>query len=184
MKRSFNAHQLARDNIVSSLTRSGINVTVVKAAALTTIDTSEFDIILTAGGDGTFLRAAQSTSSETPVLGINTDPSQSQGSLTCCRLDMTGGRHPEFDKIIERLRYGKYRWMMHDRLVVRIVNAEGNEVELPQYVLNEVLLAVRDPAKPSIFDIGLDDHEREKVRCSGLVVCKYFGFLQVFVLSL
>jgi NAD+ kinase len=159
--------------MVSSLTRSGINVTVVKAADLTGIDTSGFDIVLTAGGDGTFLRAAQSTSSETPLLGVNTDPSLSQGSLTCCRLDMTGGRHPEFDRIIDRLRRGEFRWMHHDRLVVKIVNAEGLETVLPQYVLNEVLLAVRDPAKPSVFDIGIDDLEREKVRCSGLVVCKY-----------
>lgn len=129
LKRSFNAHVLARDNIVSSLTRSGINVTVVKAAKLESIDLSGFDIIMTAGGDGTFLRAAQASSNGVPVLGVNTDPALSQGSLTCCRLDMTGGRHPEFDKIVDRLRSGDFRWMNHDRLVVRIVNAEGAVLE-------------------------------------------------------
>ncbi|CAE7806772.1 nadk2, partial [Symbiodinium microadriaticum] len=69
IKRSFNAHVLARDNIVSSLTRSGINVTVVKAAKLESIDLSGFHIIMTAGGDGTFLRAAQASSNGVPVLG-------------------------------------------------------------------------------------------------------------------
>lgn len=143
---------------------------IVKAGKVLPSDLVGVDIILAAGGDGTFLRAAQAVVGDIPVLGVNTDPALSQGALTCCKLDLTGGSNPEFDRIIRRVQQGDYRTMYHDRLVVKIVNAEGQETILPQYVLNEVLLTVTDPAKPTVLDIGIDDYEREKIRCSGVVV--------------
>jgi NAD kinase len=170
VKRSYDAHRLARENITNSLARFGIDVNVVKAGKVLPSDLAGVDIIFAAGGDGTFLRAAQAVVGDIPVLGVNTDPSLSQGALTCCKLDLTGGRHPEFDRIIRRVQEGDYRTMYHDRLVVKIVNAEGQETILPQFVLNEVLLTVTDPAKPTVLDIGIDDFEREKIRCSGMVV--------------
>ena len=148
----------------------------MKAGKVRPSDLAGVDIIFAAGGDGTFLRAAQAVCGDIPVLGVNTDPSLSQGALTCCKLDLTGGRHPEFENIIRRLHQGDFRVMYHDRLVVKIVNAEGQETILPQYVLNEVLLTVTDPAKPTVLDIGIDDVEREKIRCSGIVVWYIYIF--------
>ena len=36
-------------------------------------------------------------------------------------------------------------------------------------------MAVIDPSKPTIFDIGIDDDAREIVRCSGAIICTGTG---------
>ena len=152
-----------------------IEVNVVKASDLKKEDFVGMDAVFTAGGDGTFLKAASMANFGLPIIGVNTDPSKSQGFLCCSQLDMTGGRHPEFDNIVRRLATGDFRWLDQDRLVVTLVNADGRETELPIFALNELLLSVRDPAKASIMDVGIDNLEREKVRCSGIIVCTGTG---------
>lgn len=39
----------------------------------------------------------------------------------------------------------------------------------------QVFFSEADPSRPSIFDIGVDTHERETVRCSGTIVCTGTG---------
>lgn len=58
LRRSAEAHMLARDNIVQALESHGINVQVLKAYDLTSEHVDDSDIIFTAGGDGTLLRTA------------------------------------------------------------------------------------------------------------------------------
>ena len=166
---------MARDNIVRSLNKHDVDVTIVKAIHLKKEDLEGMDVVFTAGGDGTFLKAAAFTDFGTPIIGVNTDPSMNQGSLCCCHLDMTGDRNPAFEKMVRRLEKGKFKWLHHDRLVVTLVSPEGEEKQLPYLVLNEIALTVKDPAKPSVLDIGIDDLEREKVRCSGIIVCTGTG---------
>lgn len=58
LRRSAEAHMLARDNIVQALESHGINVQVLKAYDLTSEHVDDADIVFTAGGDGTLLRTA------------------------------------------------------------------------------------------------------------------------------
>ena len=62
LRRSAEAHMLARDNIVHALQSHGINVQVLKAYDLTSDHVAAADIVFTAGGDGTLLRTASKVS--------------------------------------------------------------------------------------------------------------------------
>lgn len=60
------------------------------------------DLVVAAGGDGTFLTAAAAITDATPVIGINTDPVGSEGHLC------VGGKRPPVD-LIERIGDGRFR---------------------------------------------------------------------------
>ena len=91
------------------------------------------DIVMSAGGDGTFLSAAQAIqTSALPLLGINTDPTKSQGSLCCCSLDLIDDERSAsqvsstpFSPIVERLLDGRFHYFPHTRLQIQMVDSEG-----------------------------------------------------------
>ncbi|KAJ1347994.1 hypothetical protein KIN20_003200 [Parelaphostrongylus tenuis] len=61
------------------------------------------DLVVSAGGDGTFLTAAAAVADRTPVIGINTDPVGSEGYLCI------GGKNPPHD-LFQRLVEGKFQF--------------------------------------------------------------------------
>uniref|UniRef100_A0A0K0DNJ1 NAD(+) kinase n=1 Tax=Angiostrongylus cantonensis TaxID=6313 RepID=A0A0K0DNJ1_ANGCA len=62
------------------------------------------DLVVSAGGDGTFLTAAAAVADHTPVVGINTDPVGSEGYLCI------GGKNPPHD-LFQRLVEGKFQFV-------------------------------------------------------------------------
>jgi NAD+ kinase len=60
--------------IVNELRKDDIDVRVVTRSDYTKDLALWSDLIISAGGDGTFLTAASKVRNATPVLGINTDP--------------------------------------------------------------------------------------------------------------
>jgi NAD kinase len=62
---------------------SGREVKVVSDYKLTDDDFKDVDLVISMGGDGTFLKTASYIRThKLPILGINTDPSRSVGHLT------------------------------------------------------------------------------------------------------
>jgi NAD+ kinase len=97
-----------------------------------------FDLVLTVGGDGTFLDAAHRVC-RVPMLGLNSNPADSVG-LFC------GATSANLDGVLDAIGEGRCRSVEMTRLRVRI----GREV-LPLPVLNDVLIAHADPAATSKF---------------------------------
>ena len=60
--------------IVASMNRFGIEFNIVKIEQFDVDDVDNVDVIISAGGDGTFLRAASHIRSPVPMIGINLDP--------------------------------------------------------------------------------------------------------------
>ncbi|CAB0006434.1 unnamed protein product [Nesidiocoris tenuis] len=75
-------HQQLSDKLESNLRNAGFQVVVIDRTQYTPDAIEWADLIVTAGGDGTFLIAASEIQNrDKPLLGFNTNPSKSTGYL-------------------------------------------------------------------------------------------------------
>ncbi|KAF1328360.1 hypothetical protein FI667_g7011, partial [Globisporangium splendens] len=172
LKASHDHHIAAVEDITTSLKEKGIEVKVVPANQLTHEAIEGSDMVFSAGGDGTFLKAASFVNTPIPVAGINTDPARSEGNLCCYKVDNVCNR---FGYALDRLLEGNFQWRLRNRIRVGMVNQDGYWYELPRYALNEVFIAESDASRPSHYNIGIDQHQRESQRSSGIIVCTGTG---------
>jgi NAD kinase len=114
----------------------------------------DVDLIITAGGDGTFIRAA-SYLKETLILGINSEPEFSEGALTSLNDD-------ELD-ILEDILKGNYSILKRQRIKV-ILNGK----ELNQLALNDVYIGSTTHYHASRYLINFKGNEEEQ-RSSGIL---------------
>uniref|UniRef100_M4BKV5 Uncharacterized protein n=1 Tax=Hyaloperonospora arabidopsidis (strain Emoy2) TaxID=559515 RepID=M4BKV5_HYAAE len=149
-----------------------IQVNVVSANQLTHEAVEGTDMIFSAGGDGTFLKTASFVNTPIPVAGLNTDPKRSEGNLCCYKIDNVTHR---FSTALDRLLEGDFKWRLRQRIRVGMVNQDGFWYELPRYALNEVFIAEGDASRPSHYNIGIDQHQRESHRSSGILMCTGTG---------
>jgi len=116
--------------------------------------TKRYDLVVTVGGDGTFLQAARSTK-KTPILGVNSDTQRSEAVFcaanrkTFARLcgEALAGRLPE-------QRLYRLKLMLNGKV-------------LPQQALNDVLVVHDDPATMSRYRLRIGNRE-EYQKSSGL----------------
>lgn len=102
------------------------------------------DLIITSGGDGTFLMAASKvTTRDKPVIGVNSDPTKSVGHLC-----LPNRYSNNFDQVIDLLKSGKYQWQYKQRLRVTLIGEAADE-EPKQ--LNDIRCDLR-----GFFDQDLD----------------------------
>ncbi len=121
----------------------------------------KYDLVVTVGGDGTFLTAAHYAHG-TPILGVNSDPARSLGLFTCT--DRRG-----FPAALERAIAGRLPATRLSRLAVQV-----NGRSLPELVLNDVLFAHRNPGSMSRYEISVDGR-REHQRSSGVWISTAAG---------
>lgn len=114
------------------------------------------DLVVTVGGDGTLLQAAGFVREE-PVLAVNSDPRHSVGVFT-------GTTARSLRDRVQRWLAGRLRPVALPRLTVRV---DGRAIPWP--VLNEVLLASRNPAEMTRYRLRVRGREEEH-RGSGLYV--------------
>ena len=96
-------------------------------------DRSPYDLVITVGGDGTFLEAARGIDKQM-VIGINSDPDHSVGKL--CVADVRS-----FEKIWQRIRGGRFKICSLQRLRLKL-EGQKNFFE----VLNDILVCHKNPA--------------------------------------
>ncbi|CAI5746738.1 unnamed protein product [Peronospora destructor] len=172
LKASHEHHIEAVDEITNSFKDRNIEVKVVSANQLTHEAVEGTDMIFSAGGDGTFLKTASFVNTPIPVAGLNTDPKRSEGNLCCYKVDNVTHR---FSTALDRLLDGDFKWRLRQRIRVGMVNQDGYWFELPRYALNEVFIAEGDASRPSHYNIGIDQHQRESHRSSGILMCTGTG---------
>ncbi|MDP2654287.1 MAG: NAD(+)/NADH kinase [Candidatus Omnitrophota bacterium] len=114
------------------------------------IDYSGFDFVLTVGGDGTFLEAAQQVTRQL-ILGINSDPVWSVGRF-CAANSHT------FRKVLDSILSGKFRTQILNRLKMKI-----RDTGATFNILNDVLVCHENPATMSRYILkirGIGDEHR------------------------
>ena len=124
-------------------------------------DESSYDLVISLGGDGTFLDAARYLD-KTPILGVNSAPGHSVGRL--CPVSRSN-----FEKALKNFLEGELRLKRLHRMQVSL---EGKRWHQP--VLNDVLVCHAVPAAMSRYLLTISG-TREDQRSSGLWISTAAG---------
>jgi NAD kinase len=127
----------------------------VKFDELKKEDFGSNDLVITFGGDGTFVKAANLIN-DSFLLGINSNPEESEGALTNLNLY-------EIDKIKEILN-GDFDILKRHRVKVKL-----NGIFLEELALNEVYVGAFSQFHSSRYKIKFRGEEEEH-RSSGIIV--------------
>lgn len=121
----------------------------------------DFDLIITVGGDGTFLEAAQHAQRQT-VLGVNSDPRLSVGQFCAANAE-------NFHKVFPSFFEGRSNVIALDRFDIRL---DGQL--LPVRGLNDILVCHANPAAMSHYLLQID-RIKEEQRSSGIWIATAAG---------
>jgi NAD+ kinase len=118
-------------------------------------------VIVTVGGDGTVLDASR-CSTTSPILGVNSDPKRSVGSLCV-------GTKDNFDALFTEILQGE-----REVLAVTRITGTLNGKDLGVFALNEILVAHQNPAAMSRYAIEVGGTTEEH-KSSGVWVSTAVG---------
>lgn len=125
------------------------------------IDFKAYDLIITVGGDGTFLRAARQITRQL-VLGINSDPKWSVGKFC------TANNH-NFPGLLGGVLQGRFKVRRLNRLQLSV---PGKKIKMN--ILNEALICHKNPAAMSRYYLQIGKH-REEQKSSGIWISSAAG---------
>ncbi len=108
------------------------------------VDTSEFDMVVTVGGDGTVLHASHSID-KTPILAVNSAPGNSVGFFTCT--DAYG-----FGSTLDRIINKELKPSCLSRMEVRV-----NKKVVTDRALNDVLFCHDCPASTTRYILSYEN---------------------------
>ena len=159
IRRSHEAHYETLEAVERTLKAGGIGFKHQYRGV--PFDEKRYDLIISVGGDGTFLDAARYAKLK-PVLGVNSDVKHSVGRL--CVTDRAG-----FQKSIARILAGRFGVLKMSRLRLVLNGAEWTHT-----VLNDILICHACPAAMSHYFLGVG-RLRERQRSSGVWVSTAAG---------
>lgn len=120
-----------------------------------------YDLVLTVGGDGTFLEASHGVL-RTPMLGVNSSPADSVGIFCGVRAD-------QLAQALDGIEAGEMPITEITRLSVKL-----GRRRLPIHLLNDVLISHVNPAATSRYLIKWRNHLEEQ-KSSGIWVATPVG---------
>ncbi len=159
LKKAHENHQRALDAVRNALTERGIRFREIYRARQ--IDYSQYDHVISVGGDGTFIEAARRMTTQR-ILGVNSDPERSYGNF--CAAD-EGNVADYIDTITD----GSARIRKANRLNI-VLNDTMQSVNL----LNDLLISHQYPAAMSRYTLQIGD-VFEHQRGSGLWISTAAG---------
>lgn len=170
MQRAHLVHEESMDAIVHTLRQLPVEFDLAYRTGLKV--TSPYDLVVSVGGDGTFLEAARSIgfskdglrrkASKIPLLGVNADPLRSE-AVFCAARRLT------FAALVRRALQGRLPEMRLYRLQL-ILNGK----RLDHRALNDILIVHDDPATMSRYRLQIGARE-ETQKSSGLWVSTAAG---------
>ena len=132
-----------------------------KACRGSSLNYSRYDLIITVGGDGTFLEAARQVKNEI-VWGVNSDPIWSVGRFCC-------GTLKNFEVLLDKILAGKATVKKFNRLSLSF--SDGTQT---MNVLNDILICHHNPGAMSRYFLTLG-RVREEQRSSGVWIATAAG---------
>ncbi|MBI3602108.1 MAG: NAD(+)/NADH kinase [Candidatus Omnitrophica bacterium] len=125
------------------------------------VDYSRFDLVISFGGDGTFLEAARNIKGQL-IWGVNSDPHWSVGRFCC-------GTVENFEPVLKSVLKGKFVSKTFHRL--RLTFNDGAQ---RMHALNDILICHQNPAAMSRYYVKLG-HTKEEQRSSGMWISTAAG---------
>ncbi len=159
LQRAHAVHEEAMDAVITALRQLPVELDIAYRANLTV--TRAYQLIVSLGGDGTFLQAARSTH-RTPILGVNSDPLRSE-AVFCAATRQT------FPRLCRLALTGRLPGLRLYRLRMRL-----NGKPLVHRAVNDVLVVHDDPATMSRYRL-LIGKRHESQKSSGLWISTAAG---------
>ncbi|CAG0914149.1 unnamed protein product [Notodromas monacha] len=160
-----NIHRDCTNLVVEAFRKRGVDTRVVDRFSYNQTAISWADLVVSTGGDGTFLLAASKIQDcNKPLVGVNSEPSKSEGHL-CLPKKYRVKIAQAVDKIIR----GKFQWMFRKRIRVTVSGKDVNSppIELHAQRLNcyelrffEDLPYCLEPMKLDELDLKTDEDVR------------------------
>lgn len=160
LKASHDEQERTLETVLSELQKQGFSQRTVYRAQLPEEDMQRYELIVSVGGDGTFLEVSHYVQ-QTPLLGVNSDPNRSVGFF-CCATQDTVGEFLQQPKSVPKTE-------LHRLHVLR------DGVALPEPVLNDVLFAHVNPAANTRFTLEIAGKQQAYRGSGGLLVCTAAG---------
>ncbi|MEI6728128.1 MAG: adenylyltransferase/cytidyltransferase family protein [bacterium] len=154
-------HIKVKQYVVELLQEQGFNHLLIKEDELNSLDFSKYRVIMTLGGDGTFLHAAKMATNQL-MIGVNTNPDKSVGLLTNFNIDT-------INRVLNELAEGNFKIDLWQRLTVKI-----NHKKLNYLALNEVFIGVPEIYKSSKLEIKIDT-KQGLFSGNGLIISTFKG---------
>lgn len=161
---SERAHKVAIEAIKEILALHGLNLKVYPEGTVDA-DLEKADMVISIGGDGTFMSASHFLK-KTPILGINSSPGSSIGRYCYLKFEPNSS---VFLESLEAILNGQYPPRALDRLELVV----ENEL-LPLKIINDVLISESNPATLSRYHIKFGSFS-EFQRSSGIWVTTASG---------
>ncbi len=133
----------------------GSKIKIIAFNNLKKEDLLEIDLVITIGGDGTFVKAAHLIE-DSLIFGINSNPETSEGALTSIRIE-------EIDKL-QKLLQNNFNIIERQRAEIKL-----NNKILPEKAINEVYIGAASQFHTSRYKINYKDKIEEQ-RSSGVLV--------------
>jgi NAD kinase len=164
LRRSSGIQKETLERTREALDMAGIEHELFYRAGLTSENIADRDLVISVGGDGTFLEASHAVPTGIPMLGVNSDPERSTGFFSAT----DGAGVADF---IAHLAH-------HERTAVnRLQVLVDGEPQGPP-VLNDILFAHPNPAATTRYRMISPSAECDSGRASrnsGLLVCTAAG---------
>ncbi len=152
-------HYQCVNAVVDNLKDRGIRLLKSERGKLR--DYSSFDLIVTVGGDGTFLEGARYTRQQL-IFGVNSDPAWSVGKLC-------GANAQTFSTFFDHILNDEHDVQYLNRLVLT-----APKLEYEVHFFNDILVAHLNPAGLSRYVLEIDGRAEEQ-RGSGLWISTAAG---------
>jgi len=159
LRRAHAVHEESLEGIIYALRQQPLDFDLAYRADLKV--TQRYDLVVSVGGDGTFLQAARSIR-RTPILGVNADPTRSE-AVFCAATRRT------FPQLLERALNGSLPALRLCRLQVVL-----NGKRMRPLAVNDVLLAHDDPSTMTRYRLRIGSRE-EAQKSSGLWIATAAG---------
>jgi NAD+ kinase len=148
-------HVRTVDSVHQALERAGLKVMMVERAHAM-FETSDADLVVAVGGDGTLLAASHNVV-DVPILGVNSAPGHSVGFFCAAR-------RTTFQRMLTQILDGRLPSVKLTRMRVSV-----NGRLRSKHVLNEALYCHASPAATSRYLLRLGKTTEEQ-RSSGIVI--------------
>ncbi len=155
-QRAYQQHQKTLQGVMNTLTLLGLNLfsCTRKEIPQYLAKITQADLVITVGGDGTFLETAHFLKKQI-IMGVVAIPSESAGALCIARLE-------NFYSLLIDLLAGQRKPMQLARLQIKI-----NQQTLDYLALNEVLLSNECPAATARYLLKINS-QWESQKSSGI----------------
>ncbi len=158
LRKAHDEHHQTYEHVIQSLKEMGVAFKAFYRGR--EIPFRDYDIVLTIGGDGTFLKASSFLDKQL-IIGINSAPSYSVGRLCTMKLD-------SFQSTMSKVMAGRHKVRELQRIELRVGKRP------PLNVLNDVLIAHSNPAVLSRYSLKIAGKQEEQ-RSSGIWVSTPVG---------